>query len=200
MCTRLLKGWELNPKLEPWEAYPEVWKSQSAYFTWLRGSLRRIWSTYPAKIVWKKAKLFSPPQSYTGRAKLLGQCHYCRRHFPASSLEVDHVLQAGKCNSWDTSYDFLHSLLDCSNNWVLACKECHKVKSYAERMGISLEDAQLKKNVIAILKKTTKPNLVALALDAGYDPDLLSNDNGRKKFVTWLSSSSPDLFLKVLYG
>jgi hypothetical protein len=181
-------------KLEPWEAFPDIWPTQAKYFTWLRGALRRVWATYPAKIVWKKSQMFLPPAEYKGKAKTLGQCHYCKCHFPASHLEVDHLVQAGACNSWDTSYEFLAKLLDCSSNWVLTCKPCHKVKSYAERMGIDLLSAKLKKDVIFLTGNLDKSSIVAAAFDTGYNPDLLSNAQGRKKFLEWLSYSAPTKF------
>jgi hypothetical protein len=72
--------------------------------------------------------------------------------FAASHLEVDHIEMAGACNSWDTAQVFLYKLLDCNDNWVLACKPCHKTKSYAERMGMTFEEAALEKKVIEFCK------------------------------------------------
>jgi len=138
---------------EPWELYPSIWKSQAAFFAYLRGGIRMIWSRYPAKLQWKKEQLSStPPAGYAGRGKSFGKCHYCSESFTGSSLEVDHKKQAGTCNSWDTAQEFLHNLLDCNSNWVLACKPCHKIKSYAERTGKSFEEAVVEKRVIEATK------------------------------------------------
>lgn len=141
---------------EPWESYPNIWRSQAAFFAYLRGGFRLIWSRFPPKLEWKKRQMTTtPPEGYTGRGKSFGKCHYCSCMFTASSLEVDHVQQAGTCNSWETSQEFLHNLLDCNDNWVLACKPCHKVKSYAERTGVNFEQALLEKKVIEFMKKPT---------------------------------------------
>lgn len=141
---------------EPWESYPNIWRSQAAFFAYLRGGLRLIWSRFPPKLEWKKRQMTTtPPEGYTGRGKSFGKCHYCSCMFTASSLEVDHVQQAGTCNSWETSQEFLHNLLDCNDNWVLACRPCHKVKSYAERTGVNFEQALLEKKVIEFMKKPT---------------------------------------------
>lgn len=146
--------------LEPWEAYPSLWKNQTAFFTYLRGAIRRIWSTYAPKLKFKQSQLVTPPKGYTGRAKKLGKCHYCSQMFAASNLEVDHVQQAGTCNSWETAYQFMYNLLDCNNNWVLACKPCHKVKSYAERSGLDFKEAMAEKEAIAFIKShNTKQQL-----------------------------------------
>lgn len=160
---------------EPWEIYPELWKNQTAFFTYLRGHLRLLWSRYPAKLKWKSTKLVEPPKGYEGRAKKLGQCHYCKQWFAASHLEVDHVEQAGQCNSWETSQQFLYNLLDCNSNWVLADKVCHRIKSYAEKMSLTFDEAALLKEVIRIDKEESLENILYFNVSFGYD------DNGTKK-------------------
>lgn len=160
---------------EPWEIYPAIWPTKTAFFTYLRGQLRNLWSHYPAKLKWKNAQLIAPPKDYEGRAKKLGQCFYCKQYFAASHLEVDHLSQAGECNSWYTSQQFLYRLLDCNDNWALACKPCHKCKSYAERMNISFSDAQAVKEAIRIEKEENLDDILAFCIAFGY------NDNSTKQ-------------------
>lgn len=161
--------------LEPWEAYPAIWKNRTAFFTYLRGGLRQLWSRYPAKLSWKASQLTSPPAGYVGRAKKLGKCHYCSQMFAASSLEVDHVHQAGACNSWETAYQFLYNLLECSNNWVLACKPCHKVKSYAERTGMDFKDAFAEKKAIEFMKSHDAKSQLDFIKGFKYNTNPLTN-------------------------
>lgn len=168
---------------EPWEQHPEIWKSKSAFFVYLRGGLRLLWSRYPAKLAWKKDKLVDPPEGYTGRAKKLGKCHYCTEMFPASKLEVDHLEQAGQCNSWETAFQFLRKLLDVNDNWVLACKDCHKIKSHAERIGKSFKEAMLEKKVIAFMKRP-KNEVIDFCVQHGYNLPALSNSKQRRVAVT----------------
>lgn len=162
---------------EPWEKHPQIWKNKTAFFTYLRGHLRLLWSRYPAKLAWKATQLKPVPKGYTGRAKKLGTCHYCNEVFAASHLEVDHVNQAGQCNSWETSNQFLYNLLDCNDNWVLACKPCHKIKSYSESQGISFIEAAIEKQVIEKCKLKTD---VQLALLSAYGYNNCSNAAKRK--------------------
>lgn len=177
---------------EPWELYPTVWKTKSAFFTYLRGSLRRIWSRYPAKLEWKKAQMQPPPIGFKGRAKSVGQCHYCGDLFAASNLEVDHVDMAGSCNSWETAAQFLKALLDCNDNWVLACKPCHKAKSLAERKGISLEDAMFEKKATAFVKAHTKEQIVKFLKTAGYsDKDVSTVDKRKAALIAVFRASEP---------
>ncbi len=152
----------------PWELFPELWKSEQSYFTWLRGNIRKIWNFYPAKLKWKSAQLREPPKGYSGRAKKLGTCHYCHNNFAASHLEVDHVQQAGSCNTWEESHQFLKNLLDCNDNWVLACKPCHKCKSYSEKMNIGFEEAIMLKEVIRIDKEESVEDIIAFCQDYEY--------------------------------
>ena len=168
---------------QPWEVYPSIWKNQTAFFTYLRGHLRLLWSRYPAKLQWKSTQLVVPPKGYTGRAKKLGVCHYCSESFAASHLEVDHVQQAGACNSWETAQQFLRNLLDCNNNWVLACKPCHKIKSYSEAHDMTFEEARQAKLVIEIMKKSVK-EVVAFIVENGYNSSDASNATKRKALVS----------------
>ena len=171
-------------KLEPWEAYPDIWKTRAAFFAYLRGGLRLIWSRFPGKLNWKKSQMTTvPPVGYTGRGKSFGKCYYCRNMFNASALEVDHVSQAGTCNSWETAQEFLHNLLDCNDNWVLACKPCHKVKSLAERNGSSFEEALIQKQVIEFMRRPVK-EIVAFCQENGYTSSSLKNAKSRREAVT----------------
>lgn len=167
--------------LQPWEAYPKIWKSQAAFFTYLRGQLRLTWSRYPAKLKWKASHLVPVPPGYTGRAKKLGKCHYCGEMFAASHLEVDHVHQAGSCNSWETAAEFLYNLLNCNDNWCLSCKPCHKTKSYAEKQGLDFEEARLQKRAIEVLKKHSTKKIVEFCVKNGYNASSLSNAQKRRE-------------------
>jgi len=167
---------------EPWEAFPDIWKTPAAFWAWVRGGIRgAVWKRYPAKLDWKRDQMVPPPDGYTGRAKSLGKCHYCGEMFSASSLEVDHVEMAGSCNSWETAGKFLQNLLNTNGNWVLACKPCHKVKSYAERSGVPFEDALAEKWAIAFMKRHKKSEVLAHCEKFGHNSGALSNDKRRRE-------------------
>lgn len=166
---------------EPWEAFPDIWKTPAAFWAWVRGGIRgAVWKRYPAKLDWKRDQMVPPPEGYTGRAKSLGKCHYCKEMFAASHLEVDHVKQAGSCNSWETANQFMKNLLDTNNNWVLACRPCHKIKSYAERTGMDFQEALAEKRAIEFLKNKPKDKVLAYCESFGYNPKALTNDQKRR--------------------
>ena len=169
--------------IEPWEHYPLIWKTEAAFWAWVRGGVRgAVWKRYPAKLDWKRDQMQPPPAGYTGRAKSMGACAYCGELFAASHLEVDHIHQAGSCNSWETMAQFIQNLLNCNDNWCLACKPCHKIKSHAERKGIDFDAAMAEKKAIALMKQGRQVVLDTLSKN-GYNSSALKalrNDAQRR--------------------
>lgn len=145
--------------IEVWKHPLSIWKTKSEYFIWLRGHMRRIWADFPLRAEWKKtqlrpvtkeerlAKVFHPS------TKSVGQCYLCKGWFSASKLECDHIQASEGCYDFETAQKFLwHCAADDPANWALVCKPCHKVKSHAERQGLTFEEAQVEKETIAIIK------------------------------------------------
>lgn len=152
---------ENSPNTKPWEEC-DVWSNQSQFYTWLRGKLREIWKDNPVRITFKKEKLRPvTPEERTKKifhssTKNVGECQFCHEWFAGSKLEVDHIEQAGKCNDFDQAIQFLEGVAFVpKSNMQLACKPCHKIKSYAERQGITFEEAKAEKAAIEFSKRTT---------------------------------------------
>jgi len=146
---------------KPWETPEgaEVWKTEAQYWTWLRGAVRRIWADYPLRKVWKRgqlrpvtteerlAKVFHPS------TKNVGQCSFCEEWMAGSKLECDHLVESDGCTSKATAESFLwHCAGLVAEHFRLACKPCHKIQSYAQKMDIPFEEAVTEKKVIAICK------------------------------------------------
>jgi len=142
-----------------WEHPLSIWRTKSEYFVWLRGHMRRIWADFPLRSEWKKSqlrpvtkeervmKLFHPS------TKTVGQCYLCQNWFSASKLECDHIKASEGCYDFETAQKFLwHCAADDPDNWALVCKPCHKIKSHAERQGLSFEESRIEKEIIAIVK------------------------------------------------
>lgn len=138
----------------PWESYPDIWSSKAAFFSWLRGGLRRaLWEKYPPKIVFKNNNVSKPPKDYTGKAKSGAECSLTGEWTGKSKLEVDHVDGHVSLNDWEDLLPFVQHLCVCSDDQMqLVNKEAHKIKSYAERKGISFEEAVIHKQIIQICK------------------------------------------------
>ncbi len=143
----------MNKNMEPWEAYPEIWKTKAAFFAWLRGGLRRaVWEKYPPKIKFKNDACTPPPPTYTGKAKSGTNCALTGDWIAKSYLEVDHIEGHVSLKEWNDLTPFIQHLCTSSDNMQLVGKEAHKVKSYSERKGVSFDDALLEKKVIQIIK------------------------------------------------
>jgi hypothetical protein len=93
------------------------------------------------------------------------ECEQCHHTFRQTDTEVDHMEQAGSFKSWDDFLGWVHRLMHINFNSIrIVCKPCHKIISYAERMGISFEESKLEKEVIAFTKMSVgrQKNLLAL--------------------------------------
>ena len=138
---------------KPWEEYPELWKTEAEWWTYLRGSLRRgLWEKSPIKLSFKNTNCSPPPEGYTGRAKSGAECALSGQWTGKSKLEVDHSEGHMSLLCWEDVLPFILHLVPPKGSLQLVDKEMHKVKSYSERMGMSFEDALYQKQAIAICK------------------------------------------------
>lgn len=164
---------------ELWERYKHIWKTKPAFFAWLRGALRRaLWERYPVKLYYKNKATHNPPIGYTGKAKKLGKCALTGEVIPKSRLEVDHKVGHVSLTEWSDLEPFIHHLLCTEDEMQLVSKEAHKIKSYAERMGISYEEAAIEKEVIAFSKLPIDQQKKEL-LEHGYTE--INNASDRKR-------------------
>lgn len=137
-----------------WEEYPELWKTEAEWWSFLRGCLRRgLWEKSPIKLKFKNENCSKPPEDYTGRAKSGTYCALTGEWTGKSALEVDHVEGHVSLLSWEDVIPFINHLVPEKGSLQLVSKEAHKVKSYSERMGIDFEEALLTKLVIDLEKK-----------------------------------------------
>ena len=172
---------------EPWLT-PEglkIWKTESQYWNWLRGSLRRLWGDYPLRKQWKanQLRLITPEEKasklFHPSTKNLGQCFYCEQWFAGSKLECDHRTPSDGCRSKETAESFLwYCGGGVGDEWVLSCKPCHKVKTHSERQGLTMEEASLEKVAIQLIKDKKD---VAWIKEQGYTPE--SNSKKRREQI-----------------
>ena len=144
----------------PWEQWPEIWKTEAAWLSYVRGGVRRgLWNRYGPKLEFLKSRLEyreNPnPRSQKRFPKIkMGQCEECKGWFSRKDLEVDHIAGHNSLKTPEEIGSFIQALLwECSlEDYSLLCKPCHKNKSYAQAQGISIEEARLVKQVIAMEK------------------------------------------------
>jgi len=172
-------------KHRPWE-YSDVWDNQSQFLTWLRGQLRQVWSAYPVRTEHKDSmcvKVTPELREKYGlhrQTKKAGACSFCKKLFPKSKLESDHIIGNARLTQMDDIDSYLDHLLCSPNNLQLVCKSCHKIKSYSERQGISFEEARLEKAVIEWLKRPVSEQKEILTMSGFSDDDIKNAGNRRK--------------------
>ena len=176
-----------SSKKNPWEAYPDVWPTKAKFFTWLRGAFRKaVWSHYPGRIKFKNERCEKPPEGYTGKAKSGAYCALTGEWVGKSNLEVDHVIGEASLREWADVESFIRHLCPTADNMQLVSKEAHKIKSYAERMGITFAEAVIEKKVIAFGKESVAKQREVLTSVCKYET-IASNARGRAaQYREWL--------------
>lgn len=140
------------------DKYPHVWKSRSAVMSWLRGGIRRsLWKNSPQKIDFiNKNRIKIPNPNPKGRVKEVwgGVCYITGAVLPIDQLEVDHKKGNHSLKSLDDLQPFIEAIaLVTDDDLAFISKEAHKIKSQAEKKGISFEQAQIEKIAIDLQSK-----------------------------------------------
>ena len=148
----------MNKDYKPWEEYPELWKTEAQFWTYLRGCIRRgIWEKSPIKLSFKNNNCDSPPEGYDGRAKSGQYCALSGRWEGKSKLEVDHCTGNVSLSSWDDVLPFIQHMIPEKGTLQLVTKEAHKIKSHQEKKGFeTFEEAAADKEAIQICKGDEK--------------------------------------------
>lgn len=168
---------------ELWNKYPDIWPTKASFFAWLRGALRRaVWEKYPPKMQFKNESCGPPPSSYKGKGRSGAPCALTGKWECKSKLEVDHIKGHVSLKDWDDVLEFIIHLCGSKEDFQLVTKEAHKIKSYAERKGISFEEAILEKKVIAFSKKKAAEQKKLLR-SLGVEEKCLSSAAKRKEVM-----------------
>lgn len=136
----------------PWDDVPHIWKDEKAYYTWLRSSIRRIWSRSPIKLAYKQSRRYKAPVGKNGKEVFVSNCEMCGKQH--RDCQVDHLRGGFGFTDWQSFTEWSKMIL-----WVTfddireLCPECHEAVTLSQKLGISLEDAFIEKQVIDICKK-----------------------------------------------
>lgn len=143
--------------MEVWE-HPEmskIWKTKSSFMSYIRGCLRKAWNRHPSKVITlrEKRKQIKNP-SGKGKEFIWGfECEMCNNTFTQKEGQVDHITPAGSLQEISDIQSFSERLLCVTpDDLRLICKECNSALAYADRQGISFEEALATKKAIAIQK------------------------------------------------
>ena len=170
---------------DPWLRFPHIWKTKAAFFSYLRGNLRKaVWNRWVGKTTLKNSVCTPPPQGVDTRAKTGAYCSLTGEWVGKSKLEVDHIEGGAKLNDWEDLEGFVQHLCCPVEDLQVVSKEAHKIKSYAERMGLTFEEAKEAKKLIAFKKLSKLDKLDEL----GYTSQHTATHEALN--VEWLSKQA----------
>lgn len=172
---------------QPWTVEGVPWKTEAAFWSWVRGVLRKGWSNHPVKIVYINTyrKRIKNPKPNKRFPEVWGMtCEICKKDHVQTEIEIDHISEKGgkfTCLDDIKSYAEHLFMVDFSSLRAL-CKPCHKIVSHAQNKGISFEEARLEKQVIEFCKKPKQKVLDFLA-EHQYTGISVSSEAKRRKLV-----------------
>ena len=141
---------------KPWTVKGVPWKTEAAFYGWVRGQLRRGWSRHPVKNQYLQSLRFKK-QNTKGRAVWHITCELCKEDNVMANIEVDHIIPSGKFTSVSDIEGFVHRLYWVTFDTIQClCKECHRNVTYAQSKGISVEEAKFARLVIQVMKLPVK--------------------------------------------
>ena len=169
---------------EPWgENTP--WKNSTAFFTYLRGCLRKAWSRHPTKlnVIKKQRKQITNPNPKGNKPTVFGfTCELCEKDHVLKDGQVDHINPAGTLTKTDDIQGFVERLLYVREEDLrLVCKGCNSAMVIAEKQGISYEMAIVEQKVISICKQPAK--IIDTFLAENGEVDYTKNPASRRDAV-----------------
>lgn len=178
----------MSAPYQPWVEYPHIWKTESAYLSFVRGGIRRyLWSKNPVKLEFEKESTVQIPNDNPRSMKRFptvagGRCTICNGLFKRTEMECDHLTGEHSLRSLNDVQSFIEGIVFIrKEDLAMVCKPCHAIKTYAERYSLSLEDAKATKQAIEFEKKGVK-KVVDMLTKAGYNVPS-SKDKRRQMLV-----------------
>lgn len=154
------------------EESPEVWKTESAFWSWIKGGIRKHWNRHPSKLklIKNQRKQIPNPNPKGNKTTVWGAtCTICGKDYALKDMQVDHVLED---TAKLTKVEDIQSC--CEKLWLVTttdlrmlCSECHSVVSLSQKLGISFEEAKLEKEVIKFKSLNAKEQAEVLVT---FDP------------------------------
>lgn len=174
----------MSNKIKPWEERPDIWPTQSSFMSFVRGGIRRgLWEKNPLKLEFIKENRFKAPLGKKTKRNPDGMVWCCKcaltgNTYRQTDCQVDHVVGNHSLKSEEDLKDFVMSMIyiDPKKDLQMVGKEPHKIKSYAEKQGITFEEAIAEKKAIEIIKNKEDK---AFLEDKGITP--ASNAKGRRE-------------------
>ena len=142
---------------KPWEELPQVWKTESAFWTYCKGVIRKGWNFHPIKLEYiKRNRVMIPNPNPKGSKKEVwgGKCEICGNTFKAGDMHVDHksdeTAKLVKQEDIQSCFEKLMLVVFDDLRWI--CKGCHLTHSVAQKQGMTFDGAKEYQKEIAFKK------------------------------------------------
>ncbi len=172
---------------EMWKEHPDIWNTEAKFMAWVRGGIRRaLWEKHPIKLryIYKHRIRIDNPNT-KGKTKEVwgGICAFCNEAFPQGKLQVDHIAGNHSLKHIDDLQAFVEGIAFIrEDDLQFACKECHAIKSYAEKHDISFEEASKIKEAIRLSQGSVESILTWLQR-MGYSGVKPTNAKARRAAI-----------------
>lgn len=146
----------------------------------IRSAIRQVWMKHDTKLA-KIYRQTKPDNDPSTRTKWLIECESCGKDTKLSDIECDHIKGEHSLKTLEDIVPFAQSILGVGyDDLQLVCSDCHSIITYAERYGMSFEEAKKEKEVIAKLKQTVTKQKQELK-KAGFKEKDISNADKRRE-------------------
>ena len=153
--------------------------SEKKLCTQLRSAVRQVWAVHDVKVSYLMSKSYADMDMKT-RTKWLVDCEMCGESFKCNDVAIDHIKGEHSLKTFEDLVHFATSILGVSHKDLkICCHPCHDAKTYAERWGMSLEEAFAEKDVIAKINQKVPVQKKELT-EAGFKPKDISNNDKRR--------------------
>jgi hypothetical protein len=127
------------------------WKTESAFYGWVRGQLRKGWTRHPVKNLLLQNNRFKKDNG-KGRMTWHLECSQCKQDTPQTKIQIDHIHPAGSLKTTEDIGKFVERLYFVTFDTIRpVCIPCHEVITFAERKGLSFEEAKIEKACVKIM-------------------------------------------------
>lgn len=169
---------------QPWNCEGSPWKTESAFWVWVRGVLRKGWSKHPIKLEYIQRNRKRVPNPVEKNRKRFPEvwgmeCEICHKDCLQKDIEIDHI--GDNCSFTgihDVEKYVAHLYLIDYSSIRACCKNCHSIVSHSQNEGISFEEAKVAKEIIRLMKKENKQEMLEILSQNGYTN--CTNDTKRK--------------------
>jgi hypothetical protein len=120
----------------------------------VRSAIRKSWMRSPTKLAYLTMHT-KPDMDDTTRTKWKIQCECCQGWFKLNEVEVDHIWGNHSFTKVSDFENYFNNILMVGfDDLQILCKDgCHAIKSYAEKNGMTFEEASKMKIIIDLEKK-----------------------------------------------